>query len=85
MPAGQVLNLGALPLPHGSTRVATIQFPNGSAALSAHDRKILSDVAKLQKQSNGFFGRWPFQPTNTQHAALTTRGHQFKSVRETCK
>lgn len=53
MPAGQVLNLGALPLPNGSTRVATIQFPNGSAALSAHDRKILSDVAKLQKQSNG--------------------------------
>jgi len=53
VPAGQVLNLGALPLPHGSTRVATIQFPNGSAALRAHDRKILSDVAKLQKQSNG--------------------------------
>jgi outer membrane protein OmpA-like peptidoglycan-associated protein len=53
MPAGQVLNLGALPLPNGSTRVATIQFPNGSAALSAYDRKILSDVAKLQKQSNG--------------------------------
>lgn len=53
MPAGQVLNRGALPLPNGSTRVATIQFPNGSAALSAHDRKILSDVAKLQKQSNG--------------------------------
>lgn len=53
MPSGEVLNLGALPLPNGSTRVATIQFPNGSAALSAHDRKILSDVAKLQKQSNG--------------------------------
>lgn len=53
MPSGQVLNRGALPLPNGSTRVATIQFPNGSAALSAHDRKILSDVARLQKQSNG--------------------------------
>lgn len=53
IPAGQVVNRGALPLPNGSTRVATIQFPNGSAALSAYDRKILSDVAKLQKQSNG--------------------------------
>lgn len=50
---GEMLNRGALPLPSGSTRVATIQFPNGSAALSSHDRKILSDVAKLQKQSNG--------------------------------
>lgn len=50
---GEVVNRGALPLPTGSTRVATIQFPNGSAALSTHDRKILSDVAKLQKQSNG--------------------------------
>ena len=53
LPTGQVLNKGALPLPAGSTRVATIQFPNGSAALSSHDRKILSDVARLQKQSNG--------------------------------
>lgn len=53
LPSGQVLNSGALPLPAGSKRVATIQFPNGSAALSSHDRKILSDVAKLQKQSNG--------------------------------
>lgn len=51
--ASEVVNRGALPLPSGSTRVATIQFPNGSAALSSHDRKILSDVAKLQKQSNG--------------------------------
>lgn len=50
---GEVVNRGALPLPSGTTRVATIQFPNGSAALSSHDRKILSDVAKLQKQSNG--------------------------------
>lgn len=53
MPAGQVVNRGALPLPSNSTRVATIQFPNGSDALSSHDRKILNDVARLQKQSNG--------------------------------
>lgn len=51
--SGQILNSGALPLPSGSTRVATIQFPNGSSALSSYDRKILSDVAKLQKQNNG--------------------------------
>jgi len=60
------LNNGALPLPSGSTRVATIQFPNGSAALSSHDRKILSDVARLQKQSNGVI-------RIVGHASLRTR------------
>ena len=64
--SGQVLNNGALPLPSGSTRVATIQFPNGSAALSSHDRKILSDVAKLQMQSNGVL-------RIVGHASLRTR------------
>ena len=66
LPGGQVLNNGALPLPSGSTRVATIQFPNGSAALSSHDRKILSDVARLQKQSNGVI-------RIVGHASLRTR------------
>lgn len=53
LPMGEVVNRGALPLPSNSTRVATIQFGNGSDSLDANDRKILSDVARLQKQSNG--------------------------------
>jgi len=31
------------------TKVATILFTNGSAGLSGHDRRILAEVAKLQK------------------------------------
>jgi outer membrane protein OmpA-like peptidoglycan-associated protein len=53
LPSGEVVNRGALPLPSNSTRVATIQFGNGSDALDANDRKILSDVVRLQQQSNG--------------------------------
>jgi len=50
--AGQIANNGALPLPASSTRVATILFKNGSAGLDANDRKILADVARLQRQHN---------------------------------
>jgi len=50
--AGQVANNGALPLPASSTRVATILFKNGSSGLDANDRKILADVARLQRQQN---------------------------------
>jgi outer membrane protein OmpA-like peptidoglycan-associated protein len=53
MPEGQVENAGALPLPSASTRVATILFNNGSAGLDENDRRILADVAKLQRQNNG--------------------------------
>jgi len=48
----QVSNNGALPLPVASTKVATILFNNGSAGLDANDRKILADVARLQRQNN---------------------------------
>jgi outer membrane protein OmpA-like peptidoglycan-associated protein len=48
----QVSNNGALPLPAASTKVATILFNNGSAGLDANDRKILTDVARLQRQNN---------------------------------
>ena len=53
MPEGSVENAGALPLPSASTRVATILFNNGSAGLDENDRRILADVAKLQRQNNG--------------------------------
>lgn len=49
----QVSNQGALPMPNGAKRVATIRFTNGSASLDTQDRKILSEVAQLQKNQNG--------------------------------
>lgn len=52
MPSGYVDNNGALPLPSSSTRVATILFGTGSAGLDENDRKILSEVAQLQRQHN---------------------------------
>ncbi len=51
-PEGYVDNNGALPLPSSSTRVATILFGTGSAGLDENDRKILSEVAQLQRQHN---------------------------------
>lgn len=51
--SAQVANQGALPLPSSATRIATILFKNGSAALDARDREILNAVARLQKQNNG--------------------------------
>ncbi len=48
---GPVSNNGALPLPPASTKVATILFRNGSAGLDATDRKILADVARIQRQN----------------------------------
>ncbi|MEX0695882.1 MAG: OmpA family protein [Rhodospirillales bacterium] len=53
MPEGPVENDGALPLPSATTRVATILFKNGSAGLDENDRRILADVARLQRQNNG--------------------------------
>lgn len=50
--SGPVANNGALPLPTSSTKVATILFRNGSSGLDANDRKILADVARLQRQNN---------------------------------
>ncbi len=50
--SGPVANNGALPLPSSSTKVATILFKNGSSGLDANDRKILADVARLQRQNN---------------------------------
>jgi len=52
MPTGGIDNNGALPLPASSTRVATILFGTGSAGLDASDRKILAEVAQLQRQHN---------------------------------
>lgn len=51
--SAQVSNQGALPMPAGATKVATIRFTNGSASLDTQDRKILSEVAQLQKNQNG--------------------------------
>ncbi|MDB9704160.1 OmpA family protein [Rhodospirillales bacterium] len=48
---GPVSNNGALPLPAASTKVATILFRNGSAGLDATDRKILADVARIQRKN----------------------------------
>lgn len=48
---GPVSNNGALPLPVASTKVATILFRNGSAGLDATDRKILADVARIQRKN----------------------------------
>lgn len=47
----QINNQGALPLPEGATRVATILFNDGSSQLDSNDRQILADVARLQQQS----------------------------------
>ncbi|MGJ3258932.1 MAG: OmpA family protein [Rhodospirillales bacterium] len=52
MQSGPVANNGALPLPSSSTKVATILFRNGSSGLDANDRKILADVARLQRENN---------------------------------
>jgi len=41
------------PLGSGAVRVATIQFENGSASLSASDRRILADVRQLQRERGG--------------------------------
>ena len=41
------------PLASGAVRVATIQFENGSARLSASDRRILADVRQLQRERGG--------------------------------
>ncbi|MBT6096637.1 MAG: OmpA family protein [Rhodospirillaceae bacterium] len=40
-------------LASGATRIATIQFPNGSANLSSNDRKILASVRQLQRERGG--------------------------------
>jgi len=50
---GPVSNNGALPLPSSSTKVATILFKNGSSGLDATDRRILADVARIQRQNGG--------------------------------
>ncbi|MEK9673141.1 MAG: OmpA family protein [Rhodospirillaceae bacterium] len=44
---------GAWPLPPGAQRVATIVFPNGSSRLTGTDRRILAQVAALQKERGG--------------------------------
>ena len=49
--AARIDNDGALPLPVGSKKIATILFNNGSAALDTNDRRILADVVRLQRES----------------------------------
>ncbi|MEK9753091.1 MAG: OmpA family protein [Rhodospirillaceae bacterium] len=44
---------GQNPLSPGAVRVATIQFANGSAHLTAEDRRILANVRQLQKERGG--------------------------------
>ncbi|MGB0683528.1 MAG: OmpA family protein [Magnetovibrionaceae bacterium] len=40
-------------VPDGATHVATIQFRDGSSALSSRDRRILRDVRQLQQERGG--------------------------------
>lgn len=49
--AARIDNDGALPLPVGSKKIATILFNNGSAALDGNDKRILADVVRLQRES----------------------------------
>lgn len=49
--AARIDNDGALPLPVGSKKIATILFNNGSAALDTNDKRILADVVRLQRES----------------------------------
>lgn len=42
-----------MPLAPGAVRIATIQFENGSARLSAADRRILANVRQLQRERGG--------------------------------
>ncbi len=49
--AARIDNDGALPLPAGSKKIATILFNNGSAALDSNDKRILADVVRLQRES----------------------------------
>jgi len=51
--AGSGDNRGALPIPYGAVRVATIQFRNGSSSLNARERQILASVSQLQRQRGG--------------------------------
>lgn len=44
---------GAQPLGYGALKVATIRFANGSSQLSSHDRQILANVIRLQKERGG--------------------------------
>ena len=48
-----VQNPAALPIPGKSVKVATIQFANGSAKLSASDMRILQQVRKLAAERGG--------------------------------
>jgi len=45
-----IFNQAALPVPGRSTKVATILFGNGSARLTASDRRILAQVSQLAKE-----------------------------------
>ena len=42
-----------MPVAPGAVRIATIQFENGSARLSAADRQILANVRQLQRERGG--------------------------------
>jgi len=51
--AGGAMSSGQTVLPAGALRVATIQFNNGSARLSAEDRRVLRQVSDLQRSQGG--------------------------------
>lgn len=43
----------ARPLAAGAVKVATIHFPNGSAALTARDRQIIAEALQLKRERGG--------------------------------
>lgn len=49
----QPSGMGGGPILPSGTKVATIQFANGSAGLNEHDRAILSKVAQIAKNTGG--------------------------------
>ncbi|MBI2586144.1 MAG: OmpA family protein [Rhodospirillales bacterium] len=53
MGGAMIENRGALPVPGSAVKVATILFDNGSSALKATDKQILSAVSRLQNQQGG--------------------------------
>lgn len=72
-------NRGALPIPPGAVKVATIVFQNGSSGLSANDRRILSQVVDLQKTRGGQLRVVGHASSRTKN--LTPQGHQQANFR----
>lgn len=62
-----------------SFQVATIQFGNGSAQLSAHDRRILQEVMNIHRQQGGVIRVVGHASSRTQNMPIT----QHRQVNQT--